>query len=239
VPTAPDGAAANTLTARSATTTVLAQALARVIALGALVLSTALVARTLPVAEYADWVTVLSLVTLAGVLLDPAMTPVVVRKLVQDPGQAPRPEAMQRVRLVLGLAAFVLIVAISVVLRGADALALALALGAQTVPRALVLNAAAWLQVDHRLHRQAALEAAVAAAGLAALAVAVAAGASAPVLALVGLTLPISVLALLMRRELRLTPSAGLPSPGPQGPKVRSVVVELGPLALALVLTAL
>jgi O-antigen/teichoic acid export membrane protein len=227
------------LDARSATTTVVAQTAARAVALGAMVLSTAIVARALTVEQYADWVTVLSLVALVAFVLDPGVSPVIVRRLAQQPDEAPRPAAMLRVRLLLGAGAYAAIVAIALALRGADAWAIALALGAQVVPRSLVLNATAWLQVDHRLHRQTALEAVVAGIGLAGLGVAVALDASPAVLALAGLTLPACLLAVLVRRELLRTPSAALASPGAQGPKVRAVLVEVAPLAVALALTTL
>jgi O-antigen/teichoic acid export membrane protein len=46
------------------------------------------------------------------------------------------------------------------------------------------------------------------------------------------------LLAVFIRRELARTPSSHLPSPGPQAPKVRSVLLEVAPLAGALLLVA-
>ncbi|HEV3001512.1 MAG TPA: oligosaccharide flippase family protein [Solirubrobacteraceae bacterium] len=225
------------LTARSAGVTVAAQSVARAITLAVVVVSTALVARELTLERYADWVTILSLVTLAAVLLDPGLSPAVVRRLAQQHTDAPTPAALRRVRLALGLLTLAVVTAGSVALRGTGALLLALALGGQIVARADVLNATPFLQTDHRLHRQTALEAVTAALGLAALAVAVAAGTSAEVMALAGFTVPAFVLAALVRGELRRTPSASVPPPGPQRARVRSIAREVAPLAAALLLT--
>ena len=104
------------------------------------------------------------------------------------------------------------------------------------LPRALVLNATAWLQADHRLHRQTALEAVCATVGLAALALVAAFDGGVVLLALAGFTAPTVLLAFLVGRELARTPSSHVPSPGPQRPKVRSVLREVAPLAGALVL---
>ena len=124
------------------------------------------------------------------------------------------------------------------VLRGLDAVPVAVVLGAQLLPRAAVLNAGAWLQADHRLHRQSALEATLAVVGLAALAAAAALGTSPEWLAAVGFTLPAALLALLMRRELALAPSAQATPPGHGAERVRSVLREAAPLAAALLLLA-
>jgi O-antigen/teichoic acid export membrane protein len=226
------------LTARSATVTFAAQTVARGITLAVVATSTAVVTRAVGIDTYANWATILSLVALLGFLLDPALSPVIVRRLAQEPQNAPTAEATQRVRGLLGLGALVLVIVTSLILRGSGALALALALGSQVVPRALVLNATPWLQADHRLHRQTAWEAVTALLGLVALVIAAALGGSAVLLALVGFTVPALVLAAIMRRELRLTPSTRLPPPGPQGVRVRSVLHEIAPLAGALVLLA-
>jgi O-antigen/teichoic acid export membrane protein len=218
---------------------VIAQALGRAITLGAVVLSTAVVARAVGIEGYADWATVLSLVALVGFALDPGITPVIVRLLAQDPTDAPTPAAMRAVRLALASAALVAILCLTVALRGIDAAPAGLALGAQVLPRALVLNAAPWLQADHRLHRQTALEAVCAGLGLVLLVLVAAAGGSIELLAVAGFTGPAVVLAVLMRRELRLTPSSRLVSPGAQGPKVRAVLREVAPLAVALVLVTI
>jgi O-antigen/teichoic acid export membrane protein len=226
------------LTARSATITAAAQTGARAITLGVVVVSTAVVARTVDVHVYADWATVLSLVALVAFALDPGLSPVVVRRLAQHPDQAPTPAAMTAVRVGLALIALGVIVILTGALRGTSAIPLAAVLGAQVVPRALVLNATAWLQADHRLHRQTAWEAVCAAIGCAALVLVGALGGSAPLLALAGFTVPAVLLAAVIRRELAQTPSGRLPSPGPQAPKVRSVLLEVAPLAGALLLVA-
>jgi O-antigen/teichoic acid export membrane protein len=226
------------LTARSATVTAAAQAGGRAITLGVVIVSTAVVARAVGVDVYADWATVLSLVALVSFALDPGLSPVVVRRLAQDPDQAPTPAAMTSVRLVLALIALLVIVILTGALRGMSAVPLAAVLGAQVLPRALVLNATAWLQADHRLHRQTAWEAVCAAIGCAALVIVGALDGSAPLLALAGFTAPAVLLAVLMRRELARTPSSRLVSPGLQAPKVRSVLLEVAPLAGALLLVA-
>jgi O-antigen/teichoic acid export membrane protein len=226
------------LTAQSATRTVVAQVLARAVALLAVVGSTAIVVRHIGVDSYADWATVLSIVALMAFALDPGISPVVVRRLTQTPESAPTAEALVRVRFLLSLVALVVVVGIVGALRGTHAMLLALALGAQVIPRGLVLNATPWLQLDHRLHRQTWLEAATAASGLILLAIAAAAGASAPVLGLLGFTIPTCLLAVLVRRELLRTPSRDVAVPGAQRPRVVSVLREVIPLALALVLVA-
>lgn len=226
------------LSARSTSVTVVAQIVGRGVSLVAVVGSTAIVARTIGVEAYADWATVLTLTALVAFLLDPGISPIVVRRLAQHPEQAPSPAALVPLRLGLGAAALVIVVAVAVALRGDSVTVLAIVLGAQVLPRALVLNATPWLQLDHRLHRQTALEAVTAFLGLAALGGAALADASAPVLALVGFAIPASVLALLMRRELSISPSRARDVPGPQRERVRSLVREVAPLALALLLVA-
>lgn len=235
----PTGAAAQALSARSATLTIVAQSAARGITLGFTVVSTAIVARTVGLDVYADWVTVLSLVALLAVALDPGLAPVVVRRLAQAPEETPRPAALLPVRLTLAAAALAVVVAVTAALRGPDAVVLAVVLGAQVLPRVLVLNATPWLQADHRLHRQTVLEAVCAAVGLAALGLTAALGAPVWVFAAAGFLAPTGLLAVLVARELERTPSFALPSPGPQADKVRSVLREIAPLAGALVLTTL
>jgi O-antigen/teichoic acid export membrane protein len=213
------------------------QYVARAVGLLAVVVGASLVTRRLGT-DYADWGTVLLAVALAGVLLEPGMTPVVVRRLSIDPGQAPSARALLPLRLGLGLVSLVLVVGVTVATRGADVAWLALFLGGQVVGRSMVNNATPWLQVDQRLHRMAVLEALTAALGLASLAVGLALDAPTPVLGALAFTVPAFVLAVLMRHEFRLTPSSRLPSPGPQSPKVWSVVRETAPLAVAIALAA-
>lgn len=224
-------------TAAGASRTVLAQVIARAVGLLAVVGGTSIVAHRLG-AGYAEWGSVTSLVALVGVALEPGLSPVVVRRIAQSPDEAPLPSALVPVRLLLGLLALVVVVGATLALRGSGAVLLAVALGAQVVPRALVMNATPWLQIDQRLHRQSALEAVTAAVGLTALATCSALGAPIWVLGLVGFTLPTALLAVAMQRELRITPSRAHDVPGPQGDRVRSVLREVAPLALALAITA-
>ena len=232
------GRLARDITSRTATATIVAQTLGRAVALLAVIGSTAIVARHLDLDTYADWATVLSVTALAGVLLDPGISPVVVRRLAQDPATAPNAASLVRARLGLGAVTLLIVVVATLLLRGADAVALGIVLGAQVVPRAIVLNATPWLQIDHRLHRQTAWEAGAAGLGLACLAAAAAAGASAPVLAFAGFTGPALLLTIAIAHELRVTPSRQRDVPGPQGERVRSVLREVAPLALALLLVA-
>jgi PST family polysaccharide transporter len=226
------------LTARSASVTVVAQAGARAVSLLAVVGSTAIVARQLGAATYADWGTVLSLVALVSFALDPGVSPIVVRRIAQDPAAVPSPASLRPLRLALAVIAVVIVVGVSTAVRGTDVVLLAFALSGQLLPRALVLNATPWLQSDHRLHRQTALEAATAFGGLALLGIAALAGGGPALLALVGFTCPAALLAVLMRRELALTPSLRRLVPGDMSVRVRSLLREVAPLALALVLVA-
>jgi O-antigen/teichoic acid export membrane protein len=238
MPDSPAGYPASTLTARTAAVTVLAQTVGRAVTLGAVIVSTAVVARAVGIATYADWASVLSLVAMLAFTLDPGLSPVVVRRLAQNPAQAPSPQAMLAVRLALAGLSLAVVCGATAAIRGTGALELALALGAQVLPRALVLNVGAWLQADHRLHRQSAMEALTAILGLAALIAAAALDASVVVLAVVGFLAPAAVLAFLMSRELRRTPSYATVVPGDQRPRVRSVLAEVAPLAAALLLVA-
>lgn len=228
------------ISARSASKTVVAQVLGRGVSLVAVVASTAIVARTIGIDAYADWATILALTSLVAFALDPGISPVVVRRLAQDPGQAPSSAALVPLRIVLGLVAYAVVVAVGVGLRGTDATLVALALGGQVIPRALVLNATPWLQLDHRLHRQTALEAICAFTGLALLGAAALADAPVAVLALLGFTGPTTLLVLLVGRELARTPSHAAPTAAgpPMRERVRAVVAEVAPLAVALLLVA-
>ncbi|WP_210491582.1 hypothetical protein [Patulibacter sp. SYSU D01012] len=226
-------------TAAGARRTVVAQVGARIVSVLAVAASTAIVLRAIGKAGYTDWGTVLQLVGFLAFAVDPGVSPIVVRRLVQEPERAPSPAALVPVRLALATLALVLVVGITVGLRGSGTAVLAVLLGGQVLPRALILNATPWLQVDQRLHRQTALEALAAVLGLALLAGGALLDASAPVLAVLGFTGPTTLLALLMRRELRITPSRARDVPGPQRDRVRGVLVEVAPLAGALVLVAL
>ena len=90
-------APASPLSGRGAAITVVAQAIARGITLFVVLGSTAIVTRAVGVGVYADWVTALSLMAMAGYLLDPGITPVIVRRLVQDSDSSPRPRSMMAV----------------------------------------------------------------------------------------------------------------------------------------------
>lgn len=233
------GAARETpLGARSATVTIVAQLVARAITVAVVVASTAIVTRALGVGVYADWVTVLSLVAMLAFVLDPGLTPVIVRRLATEPAAVPTPGTLLRLRLGLAVAAVAVVTAIAAVLRGPEVIPLALVLAAQVVPRAVVLNAGAWLQADHRLHWQTVWEAVTAAGGLALLGLAASADASAVALAAVGFVAPACVLALVMLRELARTPSHSLIVPGPDRDRMRTLIQEVKPLALALLLIA-
>lgn len=226
-------------TPQGAARTVIAQVAARAFALLASVGSMAIVVRYLGIEEYAGWGTVLQLIGLMAFAVDPGLSSVVVRRIVQAPETAPSPRALIPVRVGLSAVAVLLIVGFTIGMRGDGAVLLAVALGAQIVPRAIVLNATPWLQVDQRLHRQTGWEALIAVVGLVLIAVCAAGGASAPLLAVVGFTGPTIVLAVIMRFELRKAPSLGRHVPGPQWPRVRSLLVEVAPLAGALILVAL
>ncbi|MGX6448860.1 lipopolysaccharide biosynthesis protein, partial [Patulibacter sp. S7RM1-6] len=225
-------------TARGASRTIAAQVGARLVSLIAVVGSMAIVGRTLGDVGYAGWGTVTQLVGLMAFAVDPGVSPIVVRRLLHEPRTAPSPAALVPVRLGLATIALAIVVAITVGLNGTGATLLAVVLGAQVVPRALVLNATPWLQIDQRLHRQTALEAVAAILGLALLGLCALLDASAPLLALAGFTGPTTLLAILMRRELRITPARRLDVPGPQRERVVSLLREVAPLAGALVLVS-
>ena len=233
-------APASSLSGRGAAITVVAQSIARGITLLVVLGSTAIVTRAVGVDVYADWVTALSLMAMTGFVLDPGITPVIVRRLIQDPRLAPRPRTLLAIRLALGVVGAILVAVLTAILRGPDALLLGAVLGAQLIPRAAVMNVGAFLQVDQRLHRQTALEAVVAALGLGALVIAATNDASAVVLGTVGFLIPALLLAALMTDQLRRSPSAALPPHDvAQRPLVRSVVLEVAPLAASLVFVTL
>jgi O-antigen/teichoic acid export membrane protein len=113
-------------------------------------------------------------------------------------------------------------------------------LGAQLIPRSVTMNAGSYLQADQRLHRQTALEAVVAALGLAGLAAAAAADASPEVLGAIGFLIPAILLAGLMTDQLRRSPSAALPPHDvPQRPRLRALFREVAPLAASLIFVTL
>ncbi len=228
-----------TLEGRGAAVTVVAQTLARAATIVVVLGSTAIVTRELSITSYADWVTVLSLMAMSGVLLDPALTPVVVRRLLQDPEASPRPRGVLGVRLVLAGTAIALVVLLAWLSRGADAALLGAVIGSQLLPRAVAMNVGAYLQADQRLHRQTVLEALSAVLALSGLGIAVALDAPRAVLGLAAYPLPGLVLMVLMLRELKLTPSAAIPPPGDDRERVRSMVREVAPLAGALLVVTL
>lgn len=224
-----------TPTAAGASHSAVMQVLARVVALLLIAGSTALITRELG-DGYVNWATVLSALAIAGVLVEPGLSPVVMRHLALDSTGAPRTSAMLPVRLVLGLLAFVLVLGIAVSTRGLAVLPLAALMGASVLARAVVNNATPWLQTDQRLHRATLLETATAALGFGALVLGILLGLPTPVLGFLTFTGPTILLALLVSRELARTPSARLPSPGAQWPKVRLVVREALPLAGSIIL---
>lgn len=230
--------AAPVLTAAGATRTAVVQYVARGLSLLAVVIGTSMVTRRLGT-DFADWATVIVCVTLAGVLVEPGLAAVIVRRLASDPRSAPSPAAMFPIRLALGCLAFVVVVVLAVVSRGPGILLLAVFIGAQVIARSLVNNGTSWLQVDLRLHRLALLEALCALIGLVALALGIAGGLPVYVLGGLAFTLPTFLLLFLMRRELRIAPSMQLRTAGPQRVNVRSVVAETAPLAVAIALSAI
>lgn len=223
---------------RSASITVIAQFGGRAAYLVLALASVGVVTRAIGATGYADWGTALSFAAMFGFLLDPGLTPVVVRRIVQDPSSSPTPGELLRLRLGLAGAAIVLVVGGTVALRGWETAPLALALAAQLAPRAVVLNSGAWLQAGHRLHRQTTVEAATAALGLAILLTLAAAGAGPVLLALGGWLAPAALLAALMVRELRRTPSARAEGPRTPG-TLAAVAREAAPLGMAVLLVAL
>jgi PST family polysaccharide transporter len=226
------------LTARTAARTATLQVVARGATLVVALVATGLVTRALGSDGFADWATVLSLQAMVGFALDPGITPVIVRRLAQDRAASPAPGALLACRLVLAIVALLVVVGLSVALRGADVLVLALVLAGQLLPRALTINVGTWMQAEHRLHRQTLLEGATSAVGVVALAAAVAADAGAPVLALVGILVPALALAALMRRELGRLESARATPTADEWARVRSVLREAAPVAGAVVLVA-
>lgn len=233
-------ASAPPLSGRGAAITVIAQSVARGITLLVVLGSTAIVTRAVGVTLYADWVTALSLMAMAGFILDPGITPVIVRRLIQDPNHSPRPRTMLLLRAGLGVLAALFVAVLTAILRGSDSLLLGAVLGAQLIPRSVVMNTGAYLQADQRLHRQTALEAVVAALGLGGLAIAAANDASPEVLAAIGFLIPATLLAGLMTDQLHRSPSAKLPPHDvSQRPLIRAVARDVAPLAASLIFVTL
>jgi O-antigen/teichoic acid export membrane protein len=234
-----DPTASRPLTSWTAVVTATGQVAARASTLLFTAAATAVVTRAVGLDGFADWGTVLMLFAMVGFALDPGLAPVVVRRLAQNADDAPSPGSLLAVRLGAALAAYAVVVGVSVLLRGEAALVLALVLAAQLLPRAIVLNVGTWMQAEHRLHIQTTLEAVTAAGGLAVLVPAAALGASAPVLAALGVLLPAVVLAVLMQRELHRLPHPSARDPDRERQLVRSVLREAAPLAGAIVLVSL
>jgi O-antigen/teichoic acid export membrane protein len=234
-----DPGTSRTLTAWTAAVTATGQVVSRASTLLLTALATAVVTRTIGEAGFADWGTVLMLFAMVAFVLDPGLAPVVVRRLIQQGDEAPSPASLLAVRLAMAVVAYAGVVGLTVLLRGHQALVLALVLGAQLLPRAVVLNVGTWMQAEHRLHIQTMLETVTAAGGLVLLVAAAALGASAPVLAGAGLLAPAIVLAVLMQRELRRLPHASARDPGEERRLIRAVLREAAPLAGAIVLVSL
>lgn len=232
-------AAAADPTAAGATRTVTWQVGARTISVLAGIAATALVARSFSTDEFADWQLVFTIMGMVAFAVDPGISPVLVRRILHSPEDAPSPRGMIPVRLGLGVLSLAVIVGVSVGVNGAGTALLAVALGGSVVPRALALNATPWLQVDQRLHRQTALEAVSATLGLALLGAGVAADLPTWALGLGGFTIPTLILAALMQREVRITPARLREVPGEQAERVRSVLLEIAPLAGAIALVAI
>lgn len=224
------------LTARTAAVTAGGQIGARAAGLVLTAASTAIVTRAIGREEFADWGTIMLLATMVAFMLDPGLSPVVVRRLGQAPQDVPRPGSLLRVRMAAALVAYVLVLLLVLGLRGSGALLLGAVLAAQLLPRAVVLNVGTWLQAEHRLHIQAGYEALTLAGGVAAMGAAALAGASSWLLALLGVVAPLVVLAGLMRRQL---PGSAAPGDPDERLRVRAVIREALPLAGAIVLVSL
>ncbi len=238
-PSSADPAARRTLTARTAVVTASGQMASRALALALTVASTAVVVRAIGEDGFATWGTVLMLFAMFAFALDPGVAPVVVRRLSQDPDQAPSPSALLSARLALAVAAYIAVVAVSLALRGDAALAVALVLAAQLLPRAVVMNVGTWMQAEHRLHVQTSLEAATVGGGLLLLIPLAAMDAPAWVLAAAGVLLPAIVLAWLMQRQLHKLAAVPPRGRGVDRGLVRSVLREAAPLAGAIVLVSI
>lgn len=119
-------------TPAGATHTVVAQVAARAVSLAAVVGSIGIVARQVGT-DYVEWGTVASMVALVAIALDPGISPMVVRRISQSPEQAPAPSALVPLRLALGALALLVVVAVTIGLRGTGTALLAVALGAQVV----------------------------------------------------------------------------------------------------------
>jgi O-antigen/teichoic acid export membrane protein len=215
------------------------QVVARVSTLILTVAGTAVVTRTIGEGGFANWGTVLMVTAMFAFLLDPGFAPVVVRRLARGGEEAPSPEALLKVRLLLSAIAFVVVVALVLALRGSAAFVLAVVLGAQLFPRAVVMNVGTWLQAEHRLHVQTWFEALTVGGGLAVLLLAAALDASPPVLAAAGVLAPASVLAVLMWRELGRIPRPAARKRAPERVLIREVLREAAPLAGAVVLVSI
>jgi O-antigen/teichoic acid export membrane protein len=234
----PAAGATRELTARTAAVTAGGQVGARAATLLLTGLGTAIVTRAIGQDGFADWGTILMLSAMVAFMLDPGLSPVVVRRIVQSPEDAPAPRSLLRARLLSAGAAYLIVLALAYALRGSDALVLAMVLAAQLLPRSVVLNVGAWMQAEHRLHLQTSYEALTMAAGVVALAAAALLDAPAAVLALVGVFAPVATLAVLMQRELRRLPSAAGRPAERERALVRAVLIEAVPLAGAIVLVS-
>jgi O-antigen/teichoic acid export membrane protein len=227
------------LTARTAAVTASSQIVTRGLTLLLTVAGTAIVTRTIGEDGFAVWGTVLVITAMVAFLLDPGVAPVVVRRLAQKAGEAPAPRPLLAARFVLATAAYLMVIGLTVALRGNGALLLAVVLAAQLLPRAIVMNVGTWMQANHRLHVQTGLEALTAAGGLIALVVAAALGATRSVLAAVGVLAPALVLAALMEREMQKIPARHSDDRAAEWRRVRSVLLEAAPLAAAIVLLSI
>lgn len=220
---------------RSAARTAVLQAGGKLLLLLLALAATAVVTRAIGIDRYADWATVLTLVSLLGFALDPGFGPVVVRRLSSQSDAVPRPRDMLVLQLALAAVAYGLVVALSGVLAGSRAAELGLVLGAQLLPRAVVLNTSTWLQAHHRVHVQTALELVTSGLGLVGLLVGSLVGLRAGCLAAVGVVGPLLLLAAVGRRQLR---EVDLVNAVPGGSAVREVLREALPMMLGVSLVA-
>jgi O-antigen/teichoic acid export membrane protein len=197
------------LSARTALATIGGQSVSKfAITLIGLV-STAILTRHLGADGYAHLATSLSLYAMFAFILDPGLTPVLVRRITsREP--VPKPRRTLAIRLALGFVVFATTAAIGTFLSGWAAAAVAVVIAFQAMPRAVILNAAPWLQADHRLHRQSIAEVGFAAAALCMLLVAANIGAPAAVLAFLPYVSPalgVAGMAFLFARSARGTAS--------------------------------
>lgn len=225
------------ITRRSAATTASGQFVAKMVVAVVALASTAVVTHALSTSDYAAWGTALTISGMVAFLLDPGLTPAVVRRLASDQEDVPSPALILKLRLLLAAVSFMIVVGVTTGLRGVAALPIAAVLAAELFSRAGVLTAATWLQSEHRLHRQTGLEALFVAFGLGAGVVMWQLHAGPELLAVAVIVGPSVLLALGSVRLARAMRSFGRTAAA-SGPVLRSLLREVAPLAGALALVS-